>query len=73
MQLKHQPNFYYNHSIKFPSVSTILTKTKPEKDIFRLNSWRKRVGYDKANLITNNSRNRGRSLNNLLLDLVYST
>lgn len=44
---------------KVPSVTTILSNTKPHADKEALNNWRKRVGQTKAQEITTESANRG--------------
>ena len=43
----------------FPGVTTLLGKTKPDKDKFSLLSWRKRVGENEANRISQDACKRG--------------
>jgi hypothetical protein len=49
-----------------PSVTTILSATKPEEDKKSLENWRKRVGYAKAQTITTEAANRGTSMHKFL-------
>ncbi|WP_036479310.1 PD-(D/E)XK nuclease family protein [Myxosarcina sp. GI1] len=46
----------------YPSVSKILTATKPERDRQALQRWRKRVGYQQAQKISTAACQRGTSL-----------
>ena len=46
----------------YPSVSTILSATKPESDRIALQRWRKRVGYQKAQQISTQACRRGTSI-----------
>lgn len=46
----------------YPSVSTILTATKPEKDRLALQKWRQRVGVKKAQQISTQASRRGTSV-----------
>lgn len=55
----------------YPSVSTILSATKPISDRLALQRWRKRVGYQKAQQISNQACRRGTSIHtaiNLFLE-----
>ena len=45
--------------LKLPSVTTVLSATKPEKDKKTLNEWKKRVGHQKAAAITQEAASRG--------------
>ncbi len=45
--------------LKLPSVTTVLSATKPEKDKKTLNEWKKRVGHQKAAAITAEAAGRG--------------
>jgi len=51
---------------KVPSVSTILSKTKPQKDRDTLNAWKKKVGEKKAREITTEAANRGTTMHKYL-------
>lgn len=46
----------------YPSVSTILSATKPEADRLALQQWRRRVGYKKAQQISTQACRRGTSI-----------
>ena len=46
----------------YPSVSTILSATKPISDRLALQKWRKRVGYQKAQQISTQACKRGTSI-----------
>ncbi|MEL6929270.1 MAG: exonuclease [Cyanobacteria bacterium J06600_6] len=46
----------------YPSVSTILSATKPISDRIALQKWRKRVGYQKAQQISTQACQRGTSI-----------
>ena len=46
----------------YPSVSTILSATKPEEDRLALQRWRKRVGYQQAQKISTQACRRGTSV-----------
>jgi genome maintenance exonuclease 1 len=55
---------------KVPSVTTILSATKPEEDKAALQAWRKAVGYDKAQQITTEAASRGTRMHKFLEDFV---
>ena len=57
---------YDTPSGKLPSVTTILSTTKPEKDKKALDGWRKAVGKAKADAICNEAANRGTRMHNYL-------
>lgn len=46
----------------YPSVTSILSATKPQKDRMALQQWRKRIGAKQAQQITNNASRRGISV-----------
>ena len=46
----------------YPSVSTILAATKPERDRASLQRWRQRVGYKQAQVISTTAARRGTSI-----------
>ena len=46
----------------YPSVTSILSATKPQKDRLALQQWRKRVGAKQAQQIANNASRRGVSI-----------
>jgi len=58
---------YYNtpEGIRLPSVSKALSEFYPEKKV-SLEEWRKRIGYEEADRISNVARNRGHQLHDLL-------
>lgn len=45
--------------VRLPSVSNILSATKPQADRDRLNNWRKRVGTEEANRVSSTASRRG--------------
>lgn len=49
-----------------PSVTTILDATKPEERKQALNEWRKKVGYERAQQITQEAANRGTRMHTYL-------
>lgn len=51
---------------KVPSVTTILSATKPEEDKAALQAWRKAVGYEKAQQITTEAASRGTRMHKFL-------
>lgn len=51
---------------KLPSVTTILSATKPEESKKALNEWKKRVGVEKAQQITTEAANRGTKMHTYL-------
>ena len=52
--------------IVYPSVTSILSATKPERDRQALQKWRKRVGYQQAQKITTKAAKRGTSLHSAI-------
>lgn len=55
-----------------PSVTTILSSTKPLKDVVALQQWKDRVGHVKAQEITNEAASRGTRMHKFLEDYVAS-
>lgn len=55
---------------KLPSVTTILSATKPEESKKALNEWKKRVGVEKAQQITTEAANRGTKMHTYLENYV---
>jgi len=53
-------------STPVPSVTTILSATKPKEDDEALKRWRRNVGYARANQITNEAANRGTRMHKYL-------
>src|ERR1035437_6539077 len=51
---------------KYPSITTILSKSKDQKDIDTLNRWKARVGPEEAQKITRAAANRGTALHTLV-------
>ena len=51
---------------RVPSVTTILSKTKPLESIQALQAWRDRIGHDAAQEITTQSANRGTRMHKYL-------
>ena len=58
------------NDVAVPSVTTILDKTKPEKDKATLRNWRKRVGETKATEITKEAAGRGTRMHKWLENYV---
>jgi hypothetical protein len=55
---------------KVPSVTTILSATKPEKDKAGLQKWRDRVGEKTAKAVTTEAANRGTRMHKYLEDFI---
>lgn len=53
---------------QYPSVTRILAATKPQEDIDALERWRKRVGYEEAERISNAALQRGKMYDNFVED-----
>ena len=53
-----------------PSVTTILSATKPEKDRLGLENWRKAIGEQRADAICSEAANRGTRMHKYLEDYV---
>jgi hypothetical protein len=57
---------------KLPSVTTILSATKPRESIQKLNEWKNRVGHKKAQEITTEASGRGTRVHKFLEDYIKS-
>jgi genome maintenance exonuclease 1 len=55
---------------KLPSVTTILSATAPKEKLEKLNEWRKRVGYKKAQEITTEAAGRGTRMHKWIEDYI---
>jgi hypothetical protein len=55
---------------KYPSITTVLGKSKPQKDIDGLDAWRNRVGREKAQEITVDAATRGTKLHKLVENFI---
>jgi genome maintenance exonuclease 1 len=55
-------------SDQYPSVTRILSATKPQEDIDALERWRKRIGYAEAEKISNAALQRGKMYDNFVED-----
>ena len=62
--------FYNTPTGALPSVTTILTATKPEKDRLGLENWRKAIGEQRADAICSEAANRGTRMHKYLEDYV---
>lgn len=51
---------------RLPSVTTILSKTKPLEEIKSLNEWKRRIGKDEAERVTKEASNVGTIMHNIL-------
>ena len=56
---------------KVPSVTTILEKTKSQKEKDSLNAWKERVGYSEAARISRESTLRGDKMHKYLEDALH--
>ena len=63
--------FYSCDGNKVPSVTTILDKTKSQKDKDSLNSWKEKVGYVEASKISKASMLRGDKMHKHLEDALH--
>lgn len=58
---------YYSFDGKvYPSVTTVLAETKPERDRKGLDMWRRQVGYEEAERISAESRTWGKALHSAI-------
>ena len=55
----HGPRTYLVNDKKVPSVTTILAKTASEDKKNALDAWRERIGYQEAQLVTQEAAARG--------------
>ena len=62
---------YSLNGMRVPSVTTILDKTKSQKEKDLLNTWRQRVGYAEANRISKESTSRGDKMHKHLEDALH--
>ena len=62
---------YSLDGVKVPSVTTILDKTKSQKEKDSLNAWKERVGYSEANRISRESTLRGDKMHKYLEDALH--
>ncbi len=63
--------FYSSNGEKVPSVTTILDKTKPQKDKDALIAWKEKVGQKEASRISRESMSRGDKMHKYLEDALY--
>ena len=63
--------FYSSNGEKVPSVTTILDKTKPQKDKDALIAWKEKVGHREASRISRESMSRGDKMHKYLEDALY--
>jgi genome maintenance exonuclease 1 len=57
---------YLVNETKLPSVTTILSKTKPAESVKKLNEWKQRVGIQEAKKITKEASDVGTLVHNIL-------
>ena len=62
---------YSLNGMRVPSVTTILDKTKSQKEKDLLNTWRQRVGYAEANRISKESTSRGDKMHKHIEDALH--
>ena len=65
--------FYTSNGEKVPSVTTILDKTKSQKDKDSLIAWKEKVGYREASRISKESMSRGDKMHKYLEDAIHGT
>ena len=58
-------HYNINHE-KLPSVTTILSHTQTEEKKAKLEEWKAKVGYEKAEIIKQEAGNRGSNMHNIL-------
>jgi len=63
--------FYSSNGEKVPSVTTILDKTKPQKDKDALIAWKEKVGNKEASRISRESMSRGDKMHKYLEDALH--
>ena len=63
--------YYSCDGIKVPSVTTILDKTKSQKDRDSLNAWKEKVGHTEASKISKASMLRGDKMHKYLEDTLH--
>ena len=63
--------FYSSNGKKVPSVTTILDKTKPQKDKDALIAWKEKVGNKEASRISRESMSRGDKMHKYLEDALH--
>tara|TARA_B100000900_G_scaffold130510_1_gene110400 strand:+ start:1986 stop:2678 length:693 start_codon:yes stop_codon:yes gene_type:complete len=68
---KNGARYYSCEGNKVPSVTTILDKTKPQKDKDSLNSWKEKVGHAEAYKIAKASMLRGDKMHKYLEDTLH--
>jgi hypothetical protein len=51
---------------KFPSVTTILSATKPEKDKQKLDEWKNRLGIENAEKVSQDAADRGTVMHRII-------
>lgn len=68
--INNERKYLTPEGLKIPSVTTILDKTKPLESKFKLNEWKKRVGFENAALISAQSSSRGTKMHKFLEDYI---
>ncbi len=68
---KSGARYYSSNGDKVPSVTTILDKTKSQKEKDALNAWRNRVGYMEASRISQEAMLRGDKMHKHLEDTLH--
>lgn len=63
--------YYSSNGIKVPSVTTILDKTKSQKERDALSAWKNKVGYAEASRISKESMARGDKMHKHLEDALH--
>lgn len=62
----NRKRYYSFDGVAYPSVTAILSATKPERDRQALQNWRRRVGYQQAQKITTQAATRGTSIHSAI-------
>ncbi len=68
---KSGARYYSSNGAKVPSVTTILDKTKSQKDKDALAAWKKKVGHIEASRISKESMSRGDKMHKYLEDALH--
>ena len=63
--------YYSSNGAKVPSVTTILDKTKSQKDRDALAAWKNKVGHTEASRISKESMSRGDKMHKYLEDALH--
>ena len=68
---KSGARYYSSNGARVPSVTTILDKTKSQKEKDALAAWKNKVGYAEASRISKESMSRGDKMHKYLEDALH--